>query len=102
MAAINEIEINTWKLSSDINALRSRLTQMRQHISRLEGTMQALDATWEGPAKREEMDQFDADRDNLLEICKMLDSLLANLEKIQRLYVSCDTEVGNVISRLQV
>lgn len=102
MAAINEIEISTEQLSHDISALRSRLAETRQHISRLESTMRELNAAWEGPAKAEEMNQFNADRNNLLDVCRMLDALLANLERIQRLYVSCDTEVGGVIDRLSV
>lgn len=102
MAAITELQINTDRLNSDIQTLRNRLTQTRNHIARLERTMQSLDSAWSGPAKEAEQIQFEADRQNMLELCSLIEKLIANLQQIQKLYVTCENSVGDLVRALSV
>lgn len=102
MAAVVKIEIETGRLQSDINSLRSYLTIMRQTGDAMMEGVNALSAMWEGEAKNAFSIQFKSDYETLEAMERVIEDLIGSLEYARDRYNSCENSVGSIINSIRV
>ena len=102
VASISKIEIETGRLNSDIEELRSHLSRMRQTAEKMMSGINALSAMWEGEAKNAFEVQFKSDYETLQSMEKVIEDLIDDLEYASDRYNSCENSVASVIQSIRV
>jgi len=102
MASITNLEIETHRLQSDINSLKSHLKGMRQTGDRMMANINALSSMWEGPAKNIFTAQFQTDYETLKSMADTLDDLIKSLEYAKEQYEKCENNVASIINAIRV
>lgn len=99
---MQEIEINTGVLATDIGRLREALGKARKQLENMFTDIQELDAMWDGPANEEFRKQFTNDYANSKELCNTVDSIIECMQYAREQYEVCENEVGDIINRITI
>lgn len=102
MAEVKELEVETTRLSSDIENLRQHLNGMRKSGSSMMELLNQLGTMWEGEAKNAFAEQFTSDYETLCNMADVLEDLIKDLEEARTRYDSCERDVGSVIETMRV
>lgn len=97
-----EIANNTNTMGSDIQTLRSHLTQLRANLRELQYTMNAMNNMWKGPANQGMRQRFQNDYTTVTELCNFLDELIENLESARQAYENCEANVADTVASIQI
>ncbi len=102
MGAITELEIETKRLSSDINNLKVHLAGMRTSGDNMMSQINQLSSMWEGEAKDAFVVQFQSDYQTLKNMEEVLEDLINDLETAKDRYNNCENNVGSIIQAMKV
>lgn len=100
--AINHIEVNTQRLSSDITNLRNTLAKARAKVQALDASMNALKSSWTGTASQTTMVNFQKDHEKMIEFCDFIEELIDSLETIRQSYDTCEGNVLSAVNALRI
>ena len=98
----NEIAINTWTLSGDIETLQQQLDIIRNDMSKMYEAVHVLDSTWEGPANEAFNIQFRQDREDMLQLCNTVQKIIDCLKYAKKEYDSCESDVSSIIASIAI
>ncbi len=98
----NEIAINTGTLKDDIDLMQTELTQIRNELDNMFNAIQALDTTWKGPANIAFNQQFNIDRQQMKDMCDIIQKIINCLNYANGEYNTCDNEVSEIVAAIQV
>lgn len=101
MAAIKELEIETSRLSSDIENLKGSLAGMRASGENLMASINQLSSMWEGETKDAFTLQFQSDYETLKNLAQVLEELIQDLEAAKNRYDNCENRVGSIIQAIK-
>lgn len=102
MAAISRLEIETRRLQSDIDSLRTQLKNMSQTGDEMMAGIQALSAMWEGESKDAFTVQFQTDYETLKSMETVIEELIQTLEYAKQQYDTCENTVSSIVSAIRV
>lgn len=102
MAATTKLEIETRRLQSDIDSLRTHLDGMRKTGEAMMAGINGMSAMWEGEAKNAFTAQFQSDYETLNSMSEVIEALIKNLEEAKARYEACENSVGSIISAIRV
>ena len=98
----NEITINTWTLSGDIETLQQQLNVIRTDMDKMYDAVRVLDSMWDGPANEAFNVQFNSDRNDMLELCNVVQKIIDCMEYAKKEYNSCEADVGSIVASIAI
>lgn len=98
----NIIATNTGKMREDIETYNTQVGLVDKAFNEAWEAVDALNATWGGPAHDLLIAQFSADREVMKELIAMLKSCGNEVENAKRAYELCENNVNSVIKSLRV
>ena len=98
----NEITINTWTLSGDIETLQQQLNVIKADMNKMYDAVRVLDSMWDGPANQAFNVQFNKDRDDMAELCNMVQKIIDCMEYAKKEYNSCEADVGSIVASIAI
>lgn len=102
MAAIINLEVESGRLQSAIENMKSHLNGIRRIGSSMMSNVNALNSMWEGEAKTAFMAQFEADYETLNSMAEAIEKLIKNLEYAREQYDACEGSVASIIQGIRV
>lgn len=100
MADIIEINIST--LGTDITNMRTELTNLRSEMDKAYASVAELDQMWNGPANDAFNQAFQADKQGMEEMCKIIESLIEYMENAEKEYRNCESAVSAEIDAIRI
>ena len=100
--AITNLKVNTDRMRGDAEDLASRLTQSKTRMQELCSTMDTLLGYWDGPASQAEMQVYQAEKQNMDQLCKLMDDLIDELSSDASAYSTCEQQVADAVSSLRI
>ena len=100
--AIQKIEVDTSRLSSDIQELRAGLRDTRSQVQRLKEKMDAMNAMWEGSANAVLRQRFQVDYENMTSFCDFIAELIEVLDTMRNAYDICENSVSSAVNALSI
>lgn len=97
-----EIEINTSSLDRDIQAMEVKLQSLHNSMDKMYDAVIALDRTWDGPANEVFVQQFNSDRQAMLELLEILNKLKEHMQFASKEYDTCEKQVGDIVSSIRI
>ena len=98
----NEITVNTWTLSSDIETLQQQLNVIKTDMDKMYDAVRVLDSMWDGPANQAFNVQFNSDRNDMLELCNTVQKIIDCMEYAKKEYNSCEADVGSIVASIAI
>lgn len=98
----NEITVNTWTLSGDIETLQQQLNVIRADMDKMYEAVRVLDGMWDGPANQAFNVQFNSDRNDMLELCNIVQKIIDCMEYAKKEYNSCEADVGSIVASIAI
>lgn len=100
--AINEIEVDTRFLESDIQELKTALEALRRSRERMVNEIKELNTMWRGPANTTFNMQFNVDQEMLETLCDIVKGMLGSMEYARVQYDRCDAKVHSLVSGIKI
>lgn len=97
-----KIRINISKLSGDLAEMTRMAKQAKSNLDNLKTSIQALNATWDGPSHNALTTQFDSDASTMEESLEALDKFLDSVKYARDEYTACENGVSGKIDAIQV
>lgn len=102
MGDFTRLEIETHRLSRDIETLERQIQAVRNSGDAMMAEIRALSNMWEGPAKDAFTAQFETDYNALQEITHVLDILIEELTVAREQYERCEAEITELVQSIQI
>ncbi len=96
------IATSTDRMQTDIEAFDENLGKMERAFQEAWDAVEALHATWEGPAHNELINQFMQDREVMRSMMGDLQSYREGLEFAKKEYVTSEDSVRELVSSMNV
>ena len=96
------IATSTDRMQTDIEAVDENLGKMERAFQEAWDAVEALHATWEGPAHNELINQFMQDREVMRSMMGDLQSYREGLEFAKKEYVTSEDSVRELVSSMNV
>ena len=100
MADVVEVDIST--LKSDVGEMQEKLTLVNNDMIAMFDAVEALDATWDGPASETFRMQFLADKQIFEELSTAVEGILNSIEHAVEQYTKCEAEVSSIIDGIKI
>ncbi len=100
--AVTQVEIDTTALKRDSVQLKTVINRINSEMDNMFGSVRELGAMWEGPANEALTAQFKIDRENMREVCRAIEELIACMEEASRSYENGERNVMNVVDEIRV
>lgn len=100
--AITNLKVNTDRMRNDAEDLASRLTQSRTRLQELCAAMDTLLSYWDGPASQAETQIYQAEKQNMDQLCKLMDELINELSSDASAYSTCEQQVADAVNALRI
>lgn len=97
---INDIGVHTGQMQTDIQNLRSMLSQTRRHLQSLSDSMESLNQMWSGEANAAMRLRFQQDYNSLSALCAFIEKLIQAMESSRQDYDQCDNQVASAVASL--
>lgn len=98
----NYIRISTEQLERDITEIKEELTGVHKTVEELGDEMQALGATWEGPAWQAFQSQVASDIENMQVVCGKIAEFISHMEYAEKEYKNCENQVHDIIAGIRI
>lgn len=102
MAAIQQFDIKTAQLDSDIRYLEQKLRSIKNEREEMIRQIEQLSRMWDGEAKESFALQFKVDCSILQTWEKNIEKKIEDLKKASREYSRCETRVGEEIRAIRI
>ncbi|MCI8515293.1 MAG: WXG100 family type VII secretion target [Hungatella sp.] len=102
MAALTKLEIETKRLQSDIDSLKTHLDGLRKTGESMMAGINGLGAMWEGEAKNAFVAQFQSDYETLNSMAEIIEAMIGLLEEAKARYETCESSVASIVSAIRV
>lgn len=96
------IKVNTQRMNKDTSSLRERLAQTKRHAEQLKSQMDALNASWQGPAHDVYVQNVTTDYKTIQSLCSTLQELIDQLERIRKKYDTCEASVQQQVDAINL
>lgn len=100
--AITNLKVNTDRMRSDAEDLTNRLKQSKTRMQELCSTMDALLGYWEGPASQAEKQVYQAEKQNMDQLSRLMDDLIKELASDASVYETCEQQVADAVNSLRL
>lgn len=100
--AITNLKVNTDRMRGDAEDLSGRLKQSQNRMQTFCSTMDALLGYWEGPASQAEAQIYQAEKQNMDQLCKLMDDLINELSSDASAYNTCEQQVADAVNSLRI
>lgn len=100
--AITNLKVNTDRMRGDAQDLANRLQQSRNRLQTLCTTMDALLGYWDGPASQAEARVYQAEKQNMDQLCRLMDDLIQELTSDASVYSTCEQQVNDAVNSLRI
>lgn len=97
-----EIAINTTTLSRDIELLQQQLNIVKTDLNKMYNAVRVLDGMWDGPANQAFNNQFNHDRNDMLELCNTIQKIINCMEYAKKEYNTCEADVNNIVASISI
>ena len=97
---MNEIRVESDRLSRGINEFASYIQRYANAQSSLERSIDELNTTWRGPAHTAFVESFQKDKELMAEVWNILADMLEAMKYARDSYQQCDGEVNAVVSAI--
>jgi len=96
------IATNTDRMQSDINLLEEQIVKMDTAFQAAWDAVEALNATWEGPAHDTLVAQFLQDQETVKTMIISLRNYREELENAKKEYETCEQNVNSLVRSMDV
>lgn len=96
------ISTSTERMKDDISAYNDHLVRMQKSFDEAWGAVDALNATWTGPAHDTLVAQFLHDQEVMKTLMTNLRNYREELENARKEYVTCENNVNSLIRSMNV
>lgn len=100
--AITNLKVNTDRMCNDVDDLTNRLTQSKARLQELCAAMDTLLGYWDGPASQAETQIYQAEKQNMDQLCKLIDELINELSSDASAYSTCEQQVADAVNSLRI
>lgn len=94
------LRMNTERMNTDHEAMEQLLATTRQDVEAIKARMDLLNGMWTGPAHDAEMQQFEADYENIQELCRLFQELIDRFQEDCSAYTQCEQQVQDLVNAL--
>ncbi len=96
------IEVNIRTLGNDIKDMQMEVSRLRKEMASAFNSITELNAMWKGQANDAFRQSFQADREAMEEMCKIIDSLIGYMENARSEYRRCEAAVSAEIDTIRI
>ena len=100
--AIPYLKVTTDRMLNDVDDLTSYLTHIKTCMQELCTAMDTLLSYWDGPASEAEMQVYQAERQNIDQLCKLVEELIDEMSNDASAYNICEQQVADAVNSLRI